>query len=437
MSTASRKEIGAWALYDFANQGFPTLIITVIFSVYFVQVVAPDPATGERMWLTAINVSSILVALLMPILGAIADYSGRKKLLLLMTTVQCIIFTALLYFAGPGMAAYAIILFVMANIAFEASYVFYNAFLPEISTPRNIGRISGYGWSAGYLGGLAALIAALFVMRLLPETDNQNVRATILLVAGWFAIFSIPVFLLLRERSARRTASLAQYTIGGFRRLAGTFRQLRDYREAVKLLIARLVYNDGLVVIFSLAGIYTAAVLGMTQEQIVVMFIAILVSASIGAFIFGFINDWIGGKWTIAITLVVLIAAALIGITATTPAQFWVAALLIGLMAGPNQAASRSLMGTFIPTDKQAELYGFYSFSGKLAAVMGPLAYNILHGVFQSHRVAMSSTLLFFSVGLLLLLAVDEHAGIRNAEKLSRQTKVQPETAQRYTEHPG
>lgn len=421
-----RREIVSWCLYDFANSAFTTLIVTFIFSRYFTEVIAADNVSGTVMWTRAVNISAIIIAVTTPVLGAIADFSRRKKLFLLLATLQTLVFTSLLFFMGPGMALEAAIIFVVANVGFEGTQVFYNAFLPEIATSKNIGRISGYGWAAGYVGGLVALVIALWMVdpsRLgigdepwLSEEGFLNIRATALLVVGWFAIFAIPLFIFLRERGGTgKHVEPGTYMREGFRRVADTFRHLRRYREAAKLLVARLVYNDGLVTIFSVGAIYAAAVFDMDTGDTIILGITLNVMAAIGAFALGFVNDWIGGKWTIAITLVVLTIAGLVGSLAETRTAFWIAAVGIGLMVGPNQAASRSLLGVMIPEDKLGEFFGFFAFSGKLASVAGPFVYGAVVGATGSHRTAIASVVVFFIVGFILLLFVDERAGIEAA----------------------
>ncbi len=418
-----RKEIVAWASYDFANSAFTTLIVTFIFSQYFAERIVDDPIRGGVLWTRAVQVSAILVALIMPVLGAIADYSGRKKRFLLTATVACVLATSALFWMKPGDALLAAGIFVFANVAYEITQAFYNSFLPEISTRRNIGRISGFGWGLGYIGGLACLALALgMVSGWLPEEDFLHVRATNLLVAGWFLLFSIPMLTVVRERAERRSASIGAYVRGGFARLGDTLGHLRQYREAAKLLIARLIYNDGLVTVFSMAAIYVGGVYGMETRDVLIMAIAVNVAAGLSAMAFGFVNDRIGGKKTIAFTIVVLIAATLFGAWAPDPKTFWIAAIAVGMMVGPNQAASRSLLGSFVPERKQGELFGFYAFSGKLASVLGPLTYGLILQATESHRLAMGSIVVFFAVGFLALMTVREEEGIEAARSLSQET---------------
>lgn len=420
-SEVRRREILGWCMYDFANSAFTTLIVTFIFSTYFVKAIAADEVSGTVVWTRAVNVSAILVALSMPVLGAIADFSRRKKRFLILATAQTLVFTALLFFMKPGMVLAAAIVFVLANVAYEGGQAFYNAFLPEISTSKNIGRISGYGWALGYLGGLLALVLALGMTQggWLPSANHLDVRATSLLVVAWFGLFSIPTFLFLRERGVAKPVEPGTYVREGILRVTETFRHLRRYREAAKALLARLVYNDGLVTIFAMGGIYAATVFDFSFEGVIVLGIVLNVAAGAGAFLFGFVNDRIGGKRTIAITLVVLSIAAVIGATAETRTGFWLAAIGIGLMVGPNQSASRSLLGVMTPEDRHGEFFGFFAFSGKLTSVAGPFLYGTAVASTGNHRIAMAAIVAFFAVGLVILMFVDEEAGIEAARSES------------------
>lgn len=410
---ATRREIVSWALYDFANSAFTTLIVTFIFSAYYAQTIASDPIQGAIWWTRAVQASAVIIALSMPVMGAIADFSGQKKRFLLTATLACVAFTAALFWMGPGDAWLAALVFIGANVAYEATQALYNSFLPEIATKENMGRVSGFGWGVGYFGGLICLALALgMVTGWLPGEGDLNVRATNLLVAGWFLLFSIPTFLFLRERQPRRPAPLSAYIRKGFGRVRDTARNLGEYRQAVRLLIARLIYNDGLVTVFAMAAIYASAEFGMGTSDLLVLGIVVNLAAGVSAIAFGFVHDRIGGKRTIAITLVLLIVTTALAFTAQGRPQFWAAAILLGLMVGPNQAASRALLGSFIPQSKQGELFGFYAFSGKLSSVLGPLSYGLVLGATGSHRWSLASIVIFFVVGLVLLARVDEEEGV-------------------------
>ncbi|MEN8376114.1 MAG: MFS transporter [Gemmatimonadota bacterium] len=418
--SARRREVTAWALYDFGNSAFTTIIVTFIFSFYYANVVVGDDIVGPILWTRAINISAIVVALVTPVLGAVADLAGKKKLFLAIVSVQCILFTILLFWAGPGDALQAAIFFVIANVGFEAAQVFYNSLLLDITDRDTLGRVSGFGWGLGYIGGLLALALALGMVRTwLPETDSLNVRSVALLVAAWFAVFAIPIFLWVREGPPQVTvASKADYVRMGFSRVAGTFQHLRTYREAGKLLIARLIYNDGLTTVFAMASIYAGAALGMPLEEFLVLGIVINLAAGLGAYGFGFVDDRIGGKKTITISLLVLTGSVALAALSTSVAMFWVAGVAFGIVAGPNQSASRSLLSRMVPEGKQGEFFGFYAFSGKLSSVLGPLTYGLVLGWTGSHRAAVASVIVFFVVGLFLLMFVDEKEGLEAALRL-------------------
>lgn len=419
---ATRREITSWCFYDFASSAFNTLMVTFIFNRFFVDVIAADQTTGTVLWTRALTISALVVAVSMPVLGAVADFSGRKKLFLVISALQAILFTVLLFFVGPGQATMAIVLFVMANIGFESANVFYNAFLPELTDNRNIGKVSGAGYFLGYMGGLLSLGLGLgLVGGWLPADGYLNVRSTMLLVAAWHLLFSLPMFLFVRERAPRRSASVGTYVREGFRRIAATAGHLRSFREAAKLIVARMIYNDGLVTVIAMASIYAGAVLDMPLEAVLAMGVALNVAAGIGAFAFGFVDDRIGGKKTIIVTLVVLIIAGVIGVTTTTVAGFWVAAILIGLMMGPNQSASRSLLARMVPDQKQTEFFGLFAFSGKLSSLLGPLVYGSVVAATGNHKLAIASIIVFFAVGLVVLLFVREREGIENAERLQQE----------------
>jgi MFS transporter, UMF1 family len=416
----ARREVVSWSLYDFGSSAFNTLMVTFIFNRFYTDVIGGGTNQATVLWGAALNVSAVAVALLMPVLGAVADYSGRKKLFLIGFALQSIVFTLMLFFMGPGQVWPAFVLFVFANIGFESANVFYNAFLPEISNRQNIGRVSGRGFFLGYMGGLLSLALGLGMVRgWLPQENYLHVRATILLVAAWFLLFSLPMFLLVRERAERRPAPPHGYLREGFRRIATTLRHLRELREAFKLIVARMVYNDGLTTVIGFASIYAGAVLGMPLEAVLAMGIALNVAAGIGAFLFGYVDDRIGGKNTLIITLVVLTIGGIIGVTTTTAAGFWVAATLIGLMMGPNQSASRSLLSKLVPEHKHAEAFGLFAFSGKLSSMAGPLVYAAVVGATGNHKLAMSSIIVFFVVGLAILLTIREREGIAHAQALA------------------
>jgi UMF1 family MFS transporter len=418
--------IWSWALYDWANSAFTTLVVTFIYSTYFTQAMAPDELTGTTWWSRGIGLSALIIAVASPVFGAAADRGGARKRYLAAATGLCVVATSLLAFVRPGTPHamfIAVGIFVVANVAFELGMVFYNAFLPTIASPERIGRVSGYGWGLGYVGGLICMVLALvgFVQPELPwfglsKVDGFNIRATNLLVAGWFLIFSLPIFFMVPERRV----PAARHGVGAaFRELADTLRAVRRYREIARFLLARLIYNDGLVTVFAFGGIYAAGTFGMSLSEVIVFGITLNVASGVGAFAFGFIDDRLGGKKTIMVTLVALAVATIISVLAPTKPWFWVAGILIGIFVGPNQSASRSLMGRFVPARRQAEFYGFFAFSGKITSFLGPILLGSATAWFGSQRVGVATVLFFFVAGGLMLGRVDEERGIATAREES------------------
>ncbi len=434
-------EVLAWSMYDFANQPFTNLVLTFIYGTFFTTVIASNEIVGTQQWSHAISITAIVVALLSPFMGALADKGGYRKMFMFFFTWLTIIATTVLYFVLPGQVIRALFWFVLANIGFEMGSVFCNAYLPDISHSKNIGRISGYGWSLGYVGGLLSLALAMFF---LVQTDTpifgflkgeagayQNIRATNLLVAVWFAVFSIPTFLFVKDKKPDTKAFLknAKHTLKGFR---STANELRNYPQIIRFLLARLVYNDGLVTVFAFGGIYAAGSLNFTFDEIMVLGIVLNITAGLGAFLMGYLDDKVGGKKTLKVTLLGLMLAMALAVFApeirpflqyvfggssvpdwvSAKNIFWIAAVLIGAFSGPNQASSRSLMGRFTPEAKKNEFFGFFAFSGKATAFVGPFLLGALTVAFESQRAGISIVFFFFLFGYFLLGRVDEEKGM-------------------------
>lgn len=412
------RAIWSWALYDFANSPFTTLVITFVYAIYFTQAIAPDPNTGLVLWSRAVALTAVVVAVCSPILGALADRGGYRKFFVLLSTLVCAFATMALYSVLPGQIWAALVLVIVANIAYEFGTVFYNAFLPNLSPPERIGRVSGYGWGLGYIGGLLALAIALVTL-IQPETPwlgfskeaGENVRATNLLVGAWFLVFSVPLFLWIKEPNPL-VAPGCQVVREAFAQLARNFREIRKYRHAARFLIARMIFNDGLVTIVAFGGIYAAGTFGFSLEEVLLLGIGLNVAAGLGALVFGHLDDSIGGKGTVIVSIVGLLAATVLAIVATNKTWFWVAGIVIGICIGPNQAASRSLMARFTPRDVQNEFFGFFAFSGKLTAFVGPFLLGLLTQWSGSQRVGVSVVVVLLALGLLLLLTVDEGEGM-------------------------
>ena len=426
MSSKYRQNVFVWSLYDFANSSFTTLVVTFIYATYFTEAIAENKISGTALWSRAVSFTAIFVAIASPIMGAIADKSDLRKTFLTIMTYISVFGSIMLYFTMPGEVMKALTWFVIANIGFELGGVFYNAYLPEIAPENKIGRVSGYGWSFGYVGGLLCLVVALlgFVKPDIPwfgfsKEAGEHIRATNLLVAIWFSIFSLPMILTLKTKTKEKFTKSKFNILSGINELVHTFKKIKKYKQVLKFLIARMIYNDGLVTIFAFGGIYAAGTFGFSFEEIMIFGIVLNVTAGIGAFIFGFLDDKLGGKITIQITLIALIFAGLLAILAQSKLYFWIAGILVGIFSGPNQAASRSLMGRFTPSSKENEFYGFFAFSGKMTAFIGPLCLGILTELFDSQRAGVSIVVVLFILGLFLLRSVNEKDGIETAKTIS------------------
>ena len=424
---ADRRAVASWTLYDFANSAFNTLVVTFIYSRYFTQAVASGEIAGTALWTNATAASALLVAVLSPVLGTLADRSGRRKRFLFAATAVTVLATAALFFPTQGDVFFALALFVVANTAFELAFVFYNAFLPDLASEERMGRISGYGWALGYAGGLLALALAFWGL-VLPEEPvlfsseaGANIRATNLLVAAWFALFSVPAFLYLPSGKPRQALRPAKALRRSVRELRETFREVRRFRQVARLLVARLFYNDGLVTIIALGGLYADVTFGFTENEILLFAIVLNVAAGAGALAFGYIDDWLGGKRTLLITVAGLSVGTVLAFAGPTKAYLWAAGVVIGVFIGPNQSASRSLLGRFTPPDKKGEFFGFFAFSGKATAFMGPALFGWVTMLFGTQRAGVASVLLFFAVGAGLLLWVDETEGRRSAREAARE----------------
>jgi len=423
-----KRTIFSWSIYDFANQPFTTITITFIYSVFFAKFIfTGEFKEGTELWAMAITISSLIIAFLSPIMGAIADNGGYRKLFLIFWTWVCIIFSFCLYFPTQGDVFNALLFFCIANIGFEMGGVFLNAYLPEIAPKDKIGRISGYGWSFGYIGGLVALgvCYALFmspsspIIEFLDLETGENYRIINVFIAIWFSIFSIPTFLYVKDN--RKKKKLSKKIISdSFKNIKQTFNQIKKYKELTKFLIARIVYNDAIITVIFFGGQYATDQFKFETGELFLFAIVLNVFAGIGAFLLCFLDDILGGKKTIQITNFGFVIACLIAFLAPLfiygESLFWFAGCLIGIFMGPNQASSRSLMGRLIPKSKENEFYGFFAFSGKATAFLGPLLFQQVLHYTGNMRWSILMIALLFVIGILLLKNVDEKEGVAIAQ---------------------
>ncbi|MBN2018108.1 MAG: MFS transporter [Candidatus Cloacimonetes bacterium] len=408
-----KKNILGWISYDFANSSFTTVIVTVVYSVYFKTVIVGKEGVGDSLWGVSVSLSMLIIALISPMLGAIADYTHSKKKFLFVFCYTSVVFTALLYFTRAGTILWGMLIFMIANIGYEGGNVFYNAFLPEITTKENIGKISGLGWGIGYIGGLCALLLSyLFI--------ENNVILVFPTIALFFGIFAIPTFVFIKEGNRQHSVSKTNYLKIGYARIRNTFLHIKDLKELYKFLISYFIYNDGIKTVIVFAAIYGARRFGMTGAQLIIYFILANITSFIGAIIFGFVVDKIGAKRTISTTLLIWIAVVVWAYFCPNVTQFYGVGLLAGIAIGSSQSASRSLLSLLTPEDKHAEFFGFYAVSGKAAAIIGPLIYGLLVLIFHSQRLAILSIAAFFIAGFLVLQSVNEKKGIQVASQIFR-----------------
>ncbi len=397
------KNIFGWLMYDFANSSFTTIIVTVFYSVYFRDVVVNRGELGTALWGRAISISMLLVALSAPIFGAVADYSRAKKRFLFYTTYLTVIFTALLYFVKAGNIFTGMLFFIIANFGFNSGMVFYNALLPEIAGRNDLGKVSGWGWALGYVGGLLSLVLVW------PLVNNNLVNLAFPAVALFFGLFALFTFFLLKE--VKKPSKRTNYFRTALQRIITTAKNIRKFKELLKFICSYLLYNDGIVVVISFAAIYGATRFGMTLKQLIPYFIIVNLTSMVGAFIFGYILDKIGAKKTITITLLIWIAVVIWAFFCGSAKEFYYVGMLAGLAIGSSQSSSRTMLALLTPKEKMAEFFGFYAFTGKIAAIAGPFIYGEVARITGSQRWAILSVLAFFLAGMIILQTVNENKG--------------------------
>ena len=426
-----RPELRAWALYDWANSAMYTTIMVAVFPIYFVKVAGAEvPESSATQRLALVNsLALVIVALLAPVLGAVSDYRGSKKPLLALFMVIGVASIAGMFFIGRGDLDLASALFAISLVGVAGSIVFYEALLPHIARPHEIDRVSTAGYAIGYLGGGVLLAFNLaWIQRpdwfglpsgpgLTPSEATLPVRLAFLSVAVWWVVFSLPLFRRVREPRAALEPdeqAAANPVATAFTRLGETFRALRSYRNAFLMLLAFLIYNDGIQTIIKMATAYGTE-LGIGQSALIG---AILLVQFVGipcSFLFGLLAGRIGAKRAIFLGLLAYTAISILGYFMKTAAHFYALAALVGMVQGGTQALSRSLFASMIPQHKSGEFFGFFSVFEKFAGIFGPLIFAGTIAISGSSRNAILSVILFFAVGALLLVRVNVSEGQRVA----------------------
>jgi len=406
----------AWALYDWANSAFPTVVSTFVIAAYFTQGIAASPAEGQALWGWMQTLAGIAIALLSPVLGAVADAGGRRRTMLLLCTALTAIATALIWFArpDPSHAAWALVCVGIATIGFELGTVFYNSMLPQVAPPERLGRISGLAWGLGYAGGLACLVLCLLALVRpdpspfgLDRASAEHVRATAPLVAAWMLLFGWPVLLALPDPPPPRPAWSAAIR-NGLGEIGALLRGLPRNPALGRFLLARLFYTDGLNTLFAFGAIYAAGTFGMGFEEILLFGIALNVTAGLGAAGFGLLEDRLGARPTVLVALLALILLGGAVVLVSDQALFWALALALGLFLGPAQSASRSYMAHLAPPGEVAAHFGLFALSGRVTGFLGPAVLAAVTSLTGSQRAGMATVLAFLALGAAILLTVRE-----------------------------
>jgi UMF1 family MFS transporter len=411
----ARREVFGWAMYDFANSGYTTVVLTAVFNAYFVAVVAGGANWGTLAWTLTLGLSNALVMLATPLLGAWADGRAAKKAVLMATTLGCVAATAALAGVGGGDLWLAVAAIVISNFCYAVGEQMTSAFLPELARREALGRVSGWGWSLGYCGGMLTLGLSLgYVIwaqgQSMPAT--HFVPVTMLITSAVYALASLATFVLLKERAVPQPVTVGSATGEAWLRLQRTWHEARRYDDFRWLMACAVAYQAGISVVIALAAIYAEEVLGFKQTQTMMLIFLVNIASAVGAFSFGYWQDRIGHKRALAFTLWGWVLMTVLAVAATTPGLFWVAAVLAGLCMGSSQSAGRALAGLFAPADRLAEFYGLWTFAVRASAIVGPITYGLVTWASGgNHRLAIASTGLFFLAGLVLLRRIDVARG--------------------------
>ncbi|MDO9092770.1 MAG: MFS transporter [Rubrivivax sp.] len=412
----TRREVFGWAMYDFANSGYTTVVMTAVFNAYFVGVVADGADWGTLAWTLALGLSNALVMFTMPVIGAYADARAAKKKLLVISTVGCVLFTALLAEVGRGDLWLAVLAIVVSNLFYSYGEGLNAAFLPELAKREAMGRVSGWGWSFGYFGGMLTLGLSLgYVLwaqgQGLPAT--HFVPVTMLITAAVYGVASLVTFWLLKERAVPQPVAVGGAARNAFQRLQHTWQEAQRFQDFRWLLLCAVFYQAGISVVVALAAVYAEQVLGFKQIDTMMLIFLVNIASAAGAFAFGYWQDKVGHRRALAFTLWGWIVMTLLAVAATSAPLFWVAAVIAGLCMGSSQSAGRAMAALFAPDERLAEFFGLWTFAVRLSAIVGPITYGLVTWVTSgNHRIAILSTGLFFVVGLVVLRRVDMARGM-------------------------
>jgi len=415
------REVFGWAMYDFANSGYTTVVITAVFAAYFVGGVAGGASWATLAWTVGLSLSYAIVMLTMPGLGAWADRRAAKKRLLMIFTAGCVLSTAALAWVGPGQVALGLVLLVVSNTFYSYGESLTASFLPELATPQAMGRVSGWGWALGYIGGMLSLgicLAYVLSAQARSEPAASFVPVTMLITAGIYGAAALVTFALMREHAMPQTeAARPEGVMASLVQLRQTWREAAPYRDFKQLMACAVAYQAGVAVAISLAAIYAEQVIGFAPQETMVLIFVLNIAAFVGAFVFGYVQDALGHKRALAITIVGWVLTCALAALSTTKGMFWWAAAVAGVCMGSSQSAGRAMAGVMVPSARLAEFFGLWTFAIRLASIVGPLSYGLITWLTGGNqRLAIASTALLFVLGLVLLRPVDMARGQRTAQ---------------------
>ncbi|SHG21301.1 MFS transporter [Ornithinibacillus halophilus] len=424
MEKNKRKTQLSWALYDFGNSAFATTMMAAVLPIFYSQVAANNLSDGlaSSYWGYTNSIAVLIVAILAPILGAIADFSAAKKKFLRFFAFMGIIGSILLAFVGEGDYILVSFLFIIASIGFSGGNVFYDAFLPEITDEKDIDKVSSKGFALGYVGGgILLLINVLMILQPgwfgLPDVV-MAMKVSFATVGIWWLIFSIPLLKNIFDEKKAPVKKDKSYILIGFSRIGNTFKEITQYKQLLIFLLAFWLYNDGISTIIRMATIYGTEI-GIDQNSLI---IALLITQFVGipcTFFFGWLATKLTAKKALMITLVVYLGIVLLGYFMSSALHFYLLAILVGTVQGGAQSLSRSIYGRMIPDGKQGEFFGFYGISSKFAAVFGPFLFGLIGQLTGNPRLGILSLVAFFVIGIVLLTFVNVEKGMKDAKKMS------------------
>ncbi|MEN6410137.1 MAG: MFS transporter [Anaerolineaceae bacterium] len=425
---ATRRERWAWYLYDFGNSAYAAVVLLAVYSTYFTGT-GVGGAEGSRLWGLSVGIAMLVVAISSPVLGALADFTAAKKRFLFFFTAMACVFTALLFFVEKGNVFTGMLFFILAEIGYRASQVYYNALLPEIATPDEVGTVSGNGWAIGSAGGIVCLLIVLVLIMFVG--GPMMVRLSFLITAVFFALSTLPLFLFIRERAEPQPLPAGEnYFTVPFKQLWQTVKHVRNYKQFIKFIIAFLVYNDGILMTLDFAAIIGAVLFGLTQQQLIIFMIIVQVTSVIGAYLSGIAADRFGGKYTLVVSLVLMVISVSLLIFAQNLTVFFLIGALAGFALTGVQAVSRTMVSQLSPEGQSGEFYGFFAVAGRSSSFLGPTIYGWLAAeaalYFEAHgqpvlqaeqsgvRVGVLSIVFFLLIGLCLLVTLVKN--VRPAE---------------------